>query len=157
MKWWLGGCFLLAALLAVFLRLDADTQRARDARNDQQHRREIAKWKARYAEAWSSMKVQIDTVRVTTTKYRTLRDSLVITDTVQVERVLAAADTALVACDSLASSAERFKITADSTIHVQQAATDWYKAESQYQSRRANKWRIAAVALGGLVVWKAVW
>lgn len=152
MKW--AAVLLIVLALATWLLAD---QRSQSATREREFAQAVSIWQSRYAEAASKIETRVDTVRVYATKYRTLRDSVVLTDTVTVERTLAAADTALVACDSLAESATAFRQTADSTLHVSRAATDWYKEEARYQARQAKTWKIVSLVLGGVIVWKARW
>lgn len=132
-------------------------QRSQSTTRERELAQAVSIWQSRYAEAASKVDTRVDTVRLYATKYRTLRDSVVLTDTVMVERTLAAADTALVACDSLAESASAFRQTADSTLHVSRAATDWYREEATHQARQAKTWKIVAAVLGGVIIWKARW
>lgn len=117
-----------------------------------------SKWKARYSEAWTMVRVQIDTVRIKADGVKVVRDTLLahLTDTVEVLRYVAATDTALRACTDLANSCERFHATADSLFKAKDATTGWYRAEAAHQARRARLWKYTSLGLSGFIAWRVL-
>ena len=85
------------------------------------------RWQAKYATAASHVERAVDTVTVRVASVRTLRDTLRITDTLQVIAYVARTDSALQACTELASSCSSFRLTADSLLKSQQSVIDWWQ------------------------------
>jgi hypothetical protein len=109
--WALGGYTIAVVLAFLTVATWLDKQNAEEAARK---REQI--WKAKYAEAATSVKADsIEVVkRVTVTK--TLRDTLNIHDTLQVIEYLHQTDTLRLACTACTESASRLKVTADSSI-----------------------------------------
>lgn len=110
----------LLGIFAAFSWLDANEAREKRRAAESALRAktvETAKWKARYAEAATHVTTRTDTVRVRVTKYQTLRDSVVITDTV-IQKLVYAADSAIAECVNLATACEVLRVRADSLIEA---------------------------------------
>lgn len=93
------------------------------ARQVQVEHQLVDRWKVRYARAATD--VQHDSIVIThwVPKYNKARDTILarITDTLLVREFVAAADSTIHACTELLNSCSVFRVTADSTIHAQDA------------------------------------
>jgi hypothetical protein len=105
----------LAGLLAIFV-LAASLLNARES--NRTARTLIGQWQAKYAEAATRADATADTVIQTVTKTRTLRDTLNITDTVQIREYITQTDTLLLRCEQCAKQLQTLRRIADSTIYV---------------------------------------
>jgi hypothetical protein len=147
---WLVGALLALAALASWDARKSDVRADRAEREVKDAQLDKRRWQAKYA--IQSIELQrVDTVyRVARARVDTLRDSLVITDTLSVIRYVAAADSALQACSDLADSCRVFRTVADSTMRAmdrENAALRQY-AESVKPSLIQKRWWVAA--LGGV-------
>lgn len=109
---------------------------------DAEHR--VTIWQARYAEASSTVRRDVDTVRVRVTRVDTLRQTLNIRDTLEVIRYVAATDTALRTCSELANSCALFRVTADSTNHSLTVERDAWRRMYEARNRRLE-WQAKAM------------
>jgi hypothetical protein len=136
---------LLAGAFACFVWLDA-----REAERKAAER--VGIWQAKYAEQATTVVRQIDTVKVYTNRYYAKRDTLRLTDTVQVLQVLAAADSALKECNELADSCTRFRETADSTIGTLKAQLSLVSGKGKWWERCGLSLGYGATKVGGQVL-----
>lgn len=114
------------------------------------------RWQAKYSIASIDAQKKDTVYRVARARVDTLRDSLVITDTLSVIRYVAAADSALQACTELANSCQVFRLTADSSLAAERKVNDALRqyAESVKPSLVQRNWWAVGIlaALGGAFV-----
>lgn len=104
-------------------------------------------WKARYAEAATTVRHDVDTVRIRIARVDTLRDSIPVWrhDTTYIKEYVDRTEEALQACTELANSCESFHVTADSTIHAVTDDRDAYKHLAVSAEKRVARWKKGAV------------
>lgn len=109
-------------------------------------------WQSKYAEAASTVQRDVDTVVVRIRQVSELRDTLRITDTLQVISYIARTDSALAACSDLASSCTQFRLSADSLLGAKDRQYDALAkyAESVKPSAIQRFWWATAIA--GVVI-----
>lgn len=152
---WLPWVLLCVACLVAFgaeLREGQSTSywKARAAENAAETRR----FQAKYASAASHVVRITDTVRLIATRYKQVRDSVLITDTLRVVEFIRVADSALAACLDLVNACQQFRLSADSLVTQQQSQIDWLGRElSKRAKRKALAERLLVPALiGGIVI-----
>lgn len=142
----------LAAVLAVASVIDWRSRRAgMHAEQLREARRAAEHWKGEATKARAAFRV--DTVRLAgrTADYRARRDTLVITDTVQVAAVLEAADSTIAACESVVLSCTASLMAADSVeaaLRRQNEALKRMVPGRLSRAATAAKWAI----VGGAIV-----
>ena len=133
----LVGLGILLVLLAVRSPSDPLDNPAFDALSRAHSRKMAAQ-----AVALDSARTQVvhDTVRVAFAvhEYRTLRDSLRITDTVQVKVFVAKADSVVRSCTALVESCALFRVRAESSLAGLTLDRDVWKAVAE--SRKPSRW-----------------
>lgn len=124
MKLFVAGLILGGTVVAVLVgSCDARSTSARE----EQHRREVSKWQAMYAEA-STQAARDGTVFVRIkARVDTMRDSIPVWqhDTIYQKEYVARTDSALQACTDLASSCLEYRTKAEGYIHSMQVQIDW--------------------------------
>lgn len=148
-KWGVALGFVAVAVIAVQCHEVQDSRRAQRATLQllTERQTETRRWQARYAQASVRLQRDVDTVKLVTTRYKTVRDSLLITDTVRLIEYIRVADSTVSACSALVLSCNAFRLTADSTIQArdrEKAALREY-AESVKPSLVQKYWWLAAV------------
>lgn len=144
----LGGCFLLALVL----RLGAFSPPDDSARDilavdlaRRMHANALALDSARHALA--ARRTQ---VTQTVTRYQTVRDSLVITDTVQVKVFVQAADSMKRSCMAYVESCDRFRVRADSSLASLTTDRDFWR--DRFEHAKPSKWApVREWAIRGLI------
>lgn len=128
-------------LLAVVLRLGASAPPDDPARDILAA--DLARRMHANALALDSARTQLarGRARVTETviRYQTVRDSLVITDTVKVKVFVQAADSMQRRCTEHVESCDRFRVRADSSLASLSTDRDFWKA--RYEHAKPSRWR----------------
>jgi len=116
-------------------------------------------WQAKYAEQSTHVERAVDTVRVRTVRYDTLRSVITehLTDTVEVLKFIAAADSTVRACAALSADCSRFRVTADSTVR---ALNVWGGAGYRLyytEQRHAKRWKRVAIVEVPILIAFGAW
>ena len=148
------GCVALGVVRGWPVPSDADPYASAIIRA---HSRKMAADAQALREARTALAASQDTVTRVVTRYRMLRDTLDIHDTVQVVRFVERADSVVRACTELQSSCERFRVRADSVIAGLTLEHDALAAEVKAltPSRVGRLWsrvRVPLVFAAGLYV-----
>lgn len=149
-----GIALVAVAVIAVQCHEVQDAKRSQVAALHQVRDAETSRrqWQARYAEAASHVQRGGETVTVRVDRVRTLRDTLRLTDTLEVLRYIAATDSALDACSEFVTSCERLRVAADSTVRSLEAERDAIRqyAESVKPTLVQRYWYVPAI--GGVIL-----
>lgn len=146
MKLFVAGLILGGTVVAVLVgSCDARSTSARE----EQHRREVSKWQAMYAEA-STQAARDGTVFVRIkARVDTMRDSIPVWqhDTIYQKEYVARTDSALHACSDLANSCKLALAHADSVQWSMQHEIDWWKKRKTPRNKPCG----LVIGAGGLL------
>lgn len=112
------------------------------------------RWQAKYATAAAHVERDVDTVKVRVASYRTIRDTLRLTDTVMVKVALERADSTINACTELVTSCERLRVASDSAQHSLTVERDYWRKvfESEARKNKLHQWLAPIAFMGGAVL-----
>ena len=152
-----GIALVAVAVIAVQCHEVQDAKRSQVAALHQVRDAETSRrqWQARYAEAASHVQRGGETVTVRVDRVRTLRDTLNVTDTIQVLVYLERADSALDACSEFVTSCERLRVAADSTVRSLEAERDAIRqyAESVKPAWIEKHWWVPTLGAAAFGAW----
>lgn len=109
-------------------------------------RQDRERWQARVAELETALDAKAETVRVAVTRFRTVRDSVRLTDTVWVKEFVRVSDSTVRACSDLLTSCESFRASSGSLVRSLEVERDFWKR--RYESSRPSFWDRLSVNCG---------
>lgn len=148
-----AACVVLSVVLLVNIGQGRDAERFNAAERERLAF-EYKRLQARYAEAATRVERDVDTVRVIATRYKQVRDSVLITDTLRLIEYIRVADSAVAACTELANSCALFRVSADSTMRSLERERESWKQYAERGARRQKVYKLAlpAALIGGVVL-----